>query len=104
MTRFFQTLRTAPYTALFGMAVILLVAVIAILAPVIAPYGETAVVGEQYEPWSSQFLLGTDNLGRDMFSRLIYGTRNTVGLALLTRPSRLPSARCSASWPPWSAA
>ena len=84
MTRFFQTLRTAPYTALFGMAVILLVAVIAILAPVIAPYGETAVVGEQYEPWSSQFLLGTDNLGRDMFSRLIYGTRNTVGLALLT--------------------
>jgi peptide/nickel transport system permease protein len=84
MTRFFQTLRTAPYTALFGMAVILLVAVIAILAPVIAPYGETAVVGEQYEPWSSQFLFGTDNLGRDMFSRLIYGTRNTVGLALLT--------------------
>jgi len=84
VTRFFQTLRTAPYTALFGMAVILLVAVIAILAPVIAPYGETAVVGEQYEPWSSQFLLGTDNLGRDMFSRLIYGTRNTVGLALLT--------------------
>ncbi|PSJ53141.1 ABC transporter permease [Mesorhizobium soli] len=66
------------------MAVILLVAIIAILAPVIAPYGETAVVGEQYEPWSSQFLLGTDNLGRDMFSRLIYGTRNTVGLALLT--------------------
>ncbi|WP_181257437.1 ABC transporter permease [Pseudaminobacter soli (ex Li et al. 2025)] len=84
MTRFFQTLKTAPYTAWFGMAVILLVAIIAILAPVIAPYGETAVVGEQYEPWSSQFLLGTDNLGRDMFSRLIYGTRNTVGLALLT--------------------
>jgi peptide/nickel transport system permease protein len=69
---------------LFGTAVILLVAVIAIFAPVIAPYGETAIVGEQYEPWSSQFLFGTDNLGRDMFSRLIYGTRNTVGLALLT--------------------
>ncbi|MDH6229698.1 peptide/nickel transport system permease protein [Mesorhizobium soli] len=84
MTRFFQTLRTAPCTALFGTAVILLVAVIAIFAPVIAPYGETAIVGEQYEPWSSQFLFGTDNLGRDMFSRLIYGTRNTVGLALLT--------------------
>ena len=84
MTRFLQTLRAAPYTARFGMAVILLVAVIAILAPVIAPYGETAVVGEQYEPWSSRFLLGTDNLGRDMFSRLVFGTRNTVGLALLT--------------------
>ena len=84
MTRFLQTLRAAPYTARFGMAVILLVAVIAILAPVIAPYGETADVGEQYEPWSSRFLLGTDNLGRDMFSRLVFGTRNTVGLALLT--------------------
>ena len=30
------------------------------------------------------FLLGTDNLGRDMLSRLIYGARNTVGIAFLT--------------------
>jgi peptide/nickel transport system permease protein len=84
MTSSLQTLKGAPLTAKFGMTVILLTAIIAIFAPLIAPYGETAIVGEQYEPWSGQFLLGTDNLGRDMFSRLVFGTRNSVGLALLT--------------------
>lgn len=84
MVGFFRLLNTAPLAARFGMAVILLIAIVAVFAPVIAPYGETAVVGAQYEPWGGDYLLGTDNLGRDMFSRLVYGTRNTVGLALLT--------------------
>lgn len=84
MTGFFRLLNTAPLTARFGIAVILLVAIVAIFAPVIAPYGETAVVGAQYEPWGGDYPLGTDNLGRDMFTRLVYGTRNTVGLAHLT--------------------
>lgn len=83
MVNFFRLFIAAPLTARFGMAVIVLVALTAVFAPLIAPYGETAVVGAQYEPWSRQYLLGTDNLGRDMFSRLVYGTRNTVGLALL---------------------
>lgn len=83
MKDFLQTLRSAPPTALFGMIVIAVIALTAVFAPLIAPYGETQVVGGQYEPWSDAFLLGTDNLGRDMFSRLVYGTRNTVGLALL---------------------
>ena len=50
----------------------------------IAPYGEAEVVGKAYQPWSGQHLLGTDQLGRDMLSRLIYGARNTIGIALLT--------------------
>lgn len=80
----FRLFCAAPLTARFGMIVILIVAVTGVFAPLIAPYGETAVVGAQYEPWSRQYLFGTDNLGRDMFTRLVYGTRNTVGLALLT--------------------
>ena len=84
MSDFLRALKSAPPTAWFGMLVLALMAVVVIFAPLIAPYGETQVVGEQYEPWSETFLLGTDNLGRDMFSRLVYGTRNTVGLALLT--------------------
>ncbi|MCR6497604.1 ABC transporter permease [Shinella sp. CPCC 101442] len=84
MANLFRLFAAAPFTARFGMIVILIVAVIGLFAPLIAPYGETAVVGAQYEPWSRQYLLGTDNLGRDMFTRLVYGTRNTVGLALLT--------------------
>jgi peptide/nickel transport system permease protein len=35
-------------------------------------------------PWDEQFILGTDNIGRDMLSRLIYGARNTIGIALIT--------------------
>ncbi|CAN7303936.1 ABC transporter permease [Rhizobium sp. LjRoot30] len=84
MANLFRLFAAAPFTARFGMIVIFIVAAIGFFAPLIAPYGETAVVGAQYEPWSRQFLLGTDNLGRDMFTRLVYGTRNTVGLALLT--------------------
>jgi len=84
MSNFLRTLKSAPPTAWFGMLVIAMMTVVIIFAPLIAPYGETEVVGEQYEPWGEAFLLGTDNLGRDMFSRLVYGTRNTVGLALLT--------------------
>ncbi|PWJ84601.1 peptide/nickel transport system permease protein [Pseudaminobacter salicylatoxidans] len=83
MKDFLQTFKSAPPTAWFGMVVIAVIALTAVFAPLIAPYGETQIVGGQYEPWSDAFLLGTDNLGRDMFSRLVYGTRNTVGLALL---------------------
>jgi peptide/nickel transport system permease protein len=56
--------------------------VIAIFAPLIAPYGEREILGRAYELMSNEHLLGTDNLGRDMLSRLIYGARNTIGLAL----------------------
>ncbi|MGI9464168.1 MAG: ABC transporter permease [Aestuariivirgaceae bacterium] len=56
----------------------------AILAPVIAPFSETEVVSEAFEPWTETYRLGTDQLGRDMLSRLIYGARNTVGIAIVT--------------------
>jgi peptide/nickel transport system permease protein len=74
----------APVSAKFGMLVIAMYALAAIFAPMIAPYGEAEVVGAGYQPWSWQYLMGTDQLGRDLFSRLIYGARNTVGVALLT--------------------
>lgn len=74
----------APFSAKFGMVVIASYFLAAIFAPWIAPYGEAEVVGAGYQPWSWQYLMGTDQLGRDLFSRLIYGARNTVGVALLT--------------------
>ncbi|MBK5476377.1 ABC transporter permease [Pseudomonas sp. TH21] len=74
----------APLSAKFGLLIIVLYIVVAVFAPLLAPYGETQVVGEGFAPWSGQFLLGTDNLGRDMFSRLVYGARNTLGIAFLT--------------------
>ena len=42
------------------------------------------MVGGEYLPWNSEHLLGTDSLGRDMLSRMIYGARNTVGIAFAT--------------------
>ena len=79
-----KLMRTAPWSAQLGIVLIVIYVVVALFAPLIAPYGERAIVGSEYEPWSSQFLLGTDNLGRDMLSRLIYGARNTVGIAFAT--------------------
>ncbi|MER8530028.1 ABC transporter permease [Mesorhizobium sp. M1272] len=75
---------SAPLSAQFGMVVIALYIVAAVFAPQLAPYGEAQIVGSQFEPWSSTFWLGTDNLGRDMFTRLLYGARNTIGIALIT--------------------
>ena len=56
----------------------------AVFAPWLAPYGESEIVGKKYVLANDTFLLGTDNLGRDMLSRIIYGARNTVGIALIT--------------------
>jgi ABC-type phosphate transport system permease subunit len=76
--------RDMPLTASFGLAVIVVYVVVAILAPAIAPFGEGEVLGDQYLPWGSPYYLGTDKLGRDMLTRLIYGARNTVGIAFAT--------------------
>ncbi|MBK1885637.1 ABC transporter permease [Marinobacter sp. DY40_1A1] len=74
----------APLSAQFGLAVIVLYIFVAVFAPTLAPYGETEVVGEGFAPWNGEHWLGTDNLGRDMYSRLLYGARNTVGIAFVT--------------------
>jgi peptide/nickel transport system permease protein len=83
-SRIIRRLGTAPLSAWFGFVVIAAYTVVALMAPAIAPYGEAQVLGEAFAPWSSDFLLGTDQLGRDMLSRLIYGARNTIGIAFAT--------------------
>ena len=79
-----KVMRNAPLTASFGLFVIVVYVAAAIFAPVIAPYGEAEVIGSSYAPPDEAMILGGDQLGRDMFSRIIYGARNTVGIALLT--------------------
>ena len=79
-----KVMRSAPLTASFGLFVIVVYIVAAVFAPVIAPYGEAEVIGGSYAPPDDKMILGGDQLGRDMFSRIIYGARNTVGIALLT--------------------
>lgn len=79
-----RTLATAPISAWFGMIVIVIYVIAAVFAPIIAPYGEAEIVGKAYQPPGPEFWLGTDQIGRDLFSRLIYGARNTIGIAFFT--------------------
>jgi peptide/nickel transport system permease protein len=82
--RAWRELRRAPLSAWFGLIVIAIYLFAALFAPAIAPYTETDTHAGPFEPWSDQHLLGTDQLGRDMLSRLIFGARNTIGIAVLT--------------------
>ena len=79
-----KLLWSAPLSAKLGIVIITAYVVLALFAPWIAPYKETAIVGGAYELWSDKFLFGTDNIGRDMLTRLIYGARNTIGIAFVT--------------------
>ena len=74
----------APLSAKFGLLVIAIYVFVALFAPWVAPFGESEIVGRKFQPWDDQFLLGTDHLGRDMLTRILFGARNTVGIALLT--------------------
>ncbi|PVH27327.1 ABC transporter permease [Pararhodobacter oceanensis] len=74
-------MKIIPISALIGLFFTSLYFLIAILAPVVAPYGMAEIVGESWEPSSAEFLLGTDNIGRDLLSRMIYGGRTTIFIA-----------------------
>ena len=83
-SRFILDFKKSPYTARFGLIVVALYIFVALFAPWLAPYGESQVFPAPYEPWSEKFVFGTDQIGRDILSRLIYGARNTVGIAVAT--------------------
>jgi peptide/nickel transport system permease protein len=81
---FFKLLRQSPWSARLGLAMVLLNVFAAVFTPYIAPYTETEIVGDVWLPMSWDHLLGTDHLGRDLFTRLIYGARNTIAIAFIT--------------------
>ena len=69
---------------LFGLAVMLLVVFTAIFAPVLMPDSPTALrLGQRLRPPGTQFLLGTDELGRDILSRIIGGTQVSLQIGLI---------------------
>lgn len=84
--------RAMPLTAAFGVLVILLYALVSIFAGSIAPYGQEEIFtnanivpgGNPIMGGDPNFPLGTDQIGRDIYSRLIYGAQNTVGIAFAT--------------------
>ena len=77
-------LKKAPPTAWFGMIVFFCYMFVALFAPWLAPFGEAEIFPVPFAPWDETHVFGTDQIGRDILSRLIYGARNTMGIALLT--------------------
>lgn len=76
-----RELKKAPWSAWFGLIVLTGYILVALFAPLIAPYKEAEVVGDSYMEWSRQYPLGTDQLGRDMLTRMIFAARNSMGIA-----------------------
>ncbi|TIQ56064.1 MAG: ABC transporter permease, partial [Mesorhizobium sp.] len=76
-------IKRIPIPALIGLVLTALFVLAAIFAPWIAPYGNGEIVGDVWGPMSATHWLGTDNLGRDLLSRMIYGARVTLFIAVL---------------------
>ena len=86
--------RSMPLTASFGILTILVYTILAVFAGLIAPYGQEEIIlgaaanivpgGDPALGGNPDFPLGTDQIGRDILSRLIYGAQNTVGIAFAT--------------------
>ncbi len=78
-----KLLKIMPVSARIGTAIVLINLFAVVFAPLIAPYGETQVVGDVWLPSSLDHIIGTDQLGRDLFTRILYGARNTITIAFL---------------------
>ena len=87
-----KAFRNMPVTAAFGVLIVLVYIILAIFADFIAPYEQNEIFekinvlpgGDPATNGDPRFILGTDQLGRDLLSRLIYGAQNTVGIAFIT--------------------
>ena len=71
--------------SLIGSLLVVLFVLLAIFGPMIAPYEyDTIIRGAARQPPSSDYLFGTDKLGRDVFSRVVWGARDIIGLPTIT--------------------
>jgi peptide/nickel transport system permease protein len=89
--KYFRKLARAPAWAYLkrderawvGLVLVVIVVGVAIFADFIAPYGTNETVGERNTPPGGSFILGTDDQGRDVFSRLVLGSRISLEVGLL---------------------
>ncbi len=81
ISAFWNDLNTS---ARIGLLIVVFFAFCAIFAPWLAPYGQSQIVGDVWEPIGGEFIFGTDQIGRDLLTRLMYGARNTMTLALVS--------------------
>lgn len=70
--------RPLPLIRWMGLALLIPSIIAALAAPQLAPYNPIANVGKPFQPPSAQYWLGTDDLGRDLLSAVIYGARTSL--------------------------
>ncbi|MGR3837148.1 MAG: ABC transporter permease [Cognatishimia sp.] len=75
-------MKNIPIAAAIGLFFTLAFFALAIFAPFIAPYGMAEIVGDVWEPSSAEHWLGTDNIGRDLLSRMLFGGQTTIFIAV----------------------
>lgn len=68
-------------SAWFGLTVVALFLLVALFTPWLAPYEESANIGGTWDEPSATMWLGADQIGRDMLTRIMYGSRMTIGVA-----------------------
>ena len=73
----------AHHLAKISLVILVVVGLAALFAPVVAPYDPDAIVGTFSGAPCKEFILGTDQIGRDVFSRLLYGTRISLLVGIL---------------------
>ena len=71
------SLRTSNVTAFLGLAILMILLLLALFPARIAPYDPGELVGKPFQPPGPEFRLGTNDLGQDLFSELVWGTRTT---------------------------
>lgn len=86
MKSFWQRFLTNPRVAI-GLAWLAVVAVAAVLAPLLAPVDPFAIVDKPFLPPFGKHLFGTDSLGRSMWSGLVHGARTTLLIASIATAS-----------------
>jgi peptide/nickel transport system permease protein len=78
-----RKIRGGPSFGILAIAILIVITSFALLAPLIAPHGEADFIGGVWDPPSANAWLGTDNLGRDIWSRLLYGGRVSINIAFI---------------------
>lgn len=73
----------AHHLAKISLLILVVVGLAALFAPVVAPYDPDAIVGTFSGAPCKEFILGTDQIGRDVFSRLLYATRISLLVGIL---------------------
>ena len=92
ITRTLRQILSTPLGAV-GVVLVALIVLVAALAPWIAPYSPTAIsVADRLADPSTAHWLGTDQLGRDLFTRVILGTRTAMTVALISLTAALAAA------------